>query len=166
MGKRRSAFKKKFRRRVLDAEELQTNTIVLTKAEVARDGYKTSKADGICENNTNRLPSQGPRACVPVYFILLLTVFLLSVWLFFCRGRRPKPTGPKGASLRRSNGTTTKSARRMPSIRGAPMAKNKDLSSLENKDSKRQKDELHRLCQDHVGIRHWEGGTSKQVVDP
>ncbi|XP_035697579.1 uncharacterized protein LOC118430692 [Branchiostoma floridae] len=115
MGKRGSAKKKPiWRRSMLCAEELKTDT-VLTKTETARagpivdaaaptfpKGYEMSKV------NVDILPRQSVQ--VPIHFVVLLTVFLLSAFLIFCRGSRAKSAGSKSskaAHSRRSSGATS-----------------------------------------------------------
>ncbi|XP_078611610.1 uncharacterized protein LOC144882006 [Branchiostoma floridae x Branchiostoma japonicum] len=144
MGKRRSK-KPIFHRRIFDAEDLQTETLTLTKSsETMRNGYKLNTADvatsrryGIAKNNTALLPGQG--AHVPLHFVVLLAMFLLSVTLIFCRDRRSKSS--KSAPSRRCSGTTatnnTKVVRRTTSVLGT--AVEKSASSCDKKDRQNTK---------------------------
>ncbi|XP_019639723.1 PREDICTED: uncharacterized protein LOC109481570 [Branchiostoma belcheri] len=140
MGKRRSK-KPIFHRRIFDVEDLPADTLML-KTEATRTGYKLNTTGptstgvyGIGKNNTNLPSSQG--ASVPLHFVVLLTLFLLSVTLIFCLGRRrSKSAGSKSASSRRSSGTTTtnstKVVKRTTSVLGT--TKEKGASTCEKKD--------------------------------
>eukprot|EP00058_Branchiostoma_floridae_P004286 XP_002589774.1 hypothetical protein BRAFLDRAFT_90447 [Branchiostoma floridae] len=125
MGRRkRSAAKRPvFRRRLFDLEELGTGEISLAK------------------KYTNLLPD-GPatHTYVPVHFVVLLSMFFLSILLIFCRARRTKskPAVPKSTSSRRSSGSTTtnnnRAVKRSITVMGTP--KDRDLFfKLERKGS-------------------------------
>ncbi|XP_035687178.1 uncharacterized protein LOC118423217 [Branchiostoma floridae] len=153
MGRRkRSAAKRPvFRRRLFDLEELGTGEISLAKEEMemARTSYSihggaspvTTRRYGADEKYTNLLPD-GPatHTYVPVHFVVLLSMFFLSILLIFCRARRTKskPAVPKSTSSRRSSGSTTtnnnRAVKRSITVMGTP--KDRDLFfKLERKGS-------------------------------
>ncbi|XP_019628116.1 PREDICTED: uncharacterized protein LOC109472704 isoform X1 [Branchiostoma belcheri] len=120
MGKRGTARKKPiWRRSSFAADTLLTDT-ALEKTETKGDAQrklnyvapKLSSGDEVSRVNTNFLPGQG--AQVPIHFVVLLVLFLLTAFLIFCRGRRYKSAGSKsskaGQSRRSSAATNTNNA--------------------------------------------------------
>ncbi|XP_019628117.1 PREDICTED: uncharacterized protein LOC109472704 isoform X2 [Branchiostoma belcheri] len=117
MGKRGTARKKPiWRRSSFAADTLLTDT-ALEKTETKGDAqrklnYVAPKLSSGDEVNTNFLPGQG--AQVPIHFVVLLVLFLLTAFLIFCRGRRYKSAGSKsskaGQSRRSSAATNTNNA--------------------------------------------------------
>ncbi|CAH1239926.1 Hypp5906 [Branchiostoma lanceolatum] len=160
MGKRRSAQRKPiWRRSILETEELRTDTVI-TKTEPTRTGSKIEAAPTISRGyeiskvNMTLLPGQSAR--VPIHFVVLLAVFLLSAFLIFCRGSRSKSAGSKSskaAHSRRSSAATSTSNTASRAVR--KVSSDKGRNSLEKIDVSNDKKTVK---------RNVSNGSSKKIV--